>query len=549
MDAGAEAAQETRPALKEMERDRTTFFPNVKVTVDGEKRVAYVTISEEGPYPSSQQLIQILHENGIKYWIDEKLIDKELPKKVCDRPIPVAFGKDAEVDIIIGENERKAYLTLKPAHGGTELTPDDIEAVLASRGVVSGIDRDTVERVFSERQYNTRVLCAEAREPAPGLDAEVHLNFRTHFDAKPKEIDHDKVDLRELGCVATVTISRVIAWKTRATQGEPGMTVTGKPIPAKPGKDVLLKVGKGAHLSEDGTQVIADVEGQPVIKGKAISVEPFLEVPGDVDFSSGNVHFAGSLHIRGNVIGGFTVTATQNIEIDGFVESSIIEAGGDVLIKGGVQGRGAARIKAGGSVAMLFVEHARVEAGKDIVATEVLHSELSAGDRILVNLGKGQVCGGVLRAGSKVEVRSLGSELNAPTKVNVGYDPQLKKRLESLKKEKSGLEEYMAKTEGGIATLEECKREGTFTSRRSEMYDRLLAVREQLREEAERVANELIELEATVKETVMPEVKVRGTVFPNVTIRIKDARQLIRNDWTNVTFYEAEDQIRTMPFV
>ena len=136
MDAGVEAAQETRPAQKETERDRTTFFPNVKVTVDGEKRVAYVTISEEGPYPSPQQLIEILHEKGIKYWIDEKLIHKELARKVCDRPMPVAFGKDAEVDIIIGENERKAYLVLKPAYGGRELTPDDIEAVLASRGVV-----------------------------------------------------------------------------------------------------------------------------------------------------------------------------------------------------------------------------------------------------------------------------------------------------------------------------------------------------------------------------------------------------------------------------
>jgi uncharacterized protein (DUF342 family) len=526
-----------------------TFIPNVKVTVDGEKRVAYVTISEEGSYPSPQQLIEILYEKGIKYWIDEKLIHKELARQVCNQPLPVAFGKDAEGDIIIGESERKAYLVLKPAYGGRELTPDDIEAALASRGVVFGIDRDTIETVLSERQYNTRVLCAEAKEPVPGLDAEVHLNFRTHFQTKPKEIDHDKVDLRELGCVATVTVSRVIAWKSRATQGEPGMAVTGKPIPAKPGKEVLLRAGKGTHFSEDGTQVIADIEGQPVLKGNTLSVEPILTVPGDVDFSTGNIHFAGSLCIRGNVIGGFTVTATGNIEVDGFVESSIIEAGGNVVIKGGVQGRGSARIKAGGSVAMLFVEHARVEAGKDIVAAEVLHAELSAGEKILVNLGKGQVCGGVLRAGNVVEVRMLGSELSVPTKVAVGYDPHAKKRLESVKKEKSGLEEYLAKTEGGIATLEECKREGTFTSRRSEAYDRLLAARDQLREEAERIAHELTELEATVKQAATPEVKVRGTVFPNVTIRIKDARQLIRDGWKCATFYETEGEIRAMPFV
>jgi uncharacterized protein len=547
MDPVVGVEQESRQAHPHVGLDTSTFFPHVTVTIDEDERIVCVTISEEGPYPTPQQLIEILHEKKITYWIDEKFIHRELARKVCNQILPVAYGRDAEVDIIIGENERKAYMVLKPAYGGRELTVDDAEKALASRGVVFGVDATAVERVVSDRQYNTKVLCAEAAEPVPGVDAEVHLNFRTQYEARPKQIDHDKVDLRELGCVATVTASRVIAWKSPPAPGQPGMTVTGKPVPAKPGKDVLLRVGKGAHLSEDGTQVIADIDGQPILKGKTISVEPCLEVPGDVDFSNGNLHFAGSLRIRGNVTGGFTVTATQNIEIDGFVESSLIEAGGNIVVKGGVQGRGAARIKAGGSVTMLFVEHAHVEAGKDIVVTEVLHSELSAGDTILVNLGKGQVCGGVLRAGSLVEVRLLGSELNVPTKVSVGYDPQLKKRLEGLKKEKSGLEEYLVKTEGGIATLEECRREGTFTSRRSEMYDRLLAVREQLLEQAEHVANELTEMEGTVKETAVPEIKVHDTAFPNVTIHIKDALQLIRDEWKYATFYETEGEIKVMP--
>jgi uncharacterized protein (DUF342 family) len=134
-----------------------------------------------------------------------------------------------------------------------------------------------------------------------------------------------------------------------------------------------------------------------------------------------------------------------------------------------------------------------------------------------------------------------------PTMLCVGYYPHLKKRLEGLKKEKSGLEEYLVKTEGGIATLEECRREGTFTSRRSEMYDRLLAVREQLLEQAEHVANELTEMEGTVKETAVPEIKVHDTAFPNVTIHIKDALQLIRDEWKYATFYETEGEIKVMP--
>jgi uncharacterized protein (DUF342 family) len=521
----------------------------VSLSVDDQKGVAYVTISEEGPYPSPNQLTEILQENGITYWIDDKLIRKELAGHVCNVPLAVAFARDAEVDIIIGDNERKVYLLLKPPYGGKDLTLEEVERELASRGVVVGIDQSVIEGALSEGQYGVKVLCAVAIEPVKGLDAEVYLNFRARFEVEPREVDYGKVDFREIGCFATVTRGSIVARKRAATPGEPGMTVTGKSIPAKSGKDVLLGAGRSTHLSDDCTQVIAEIDGHPVLKGKTFSVEPVWEVPGDVDFSSGNIHFAGSLHIAGNVISGFAVTATENIEIDGFVEGSIVEAGGNVLIKGGVQGRGAARIKAGSSVAMLFVEHARVEAGRDIVAGEVLHADLSAREKILVNVGKGQACGGALRAGNVVAVNMLGSELGVPTKVAVGYDPQAKKRLESLKKEKSGLEEYLAKTEGGITTLEECMREGTFTSRRSELYARLLPIREQLQSEIENVDSELTELVAAVAEGVTPEVQVRGTVFPNVAISIRSASLLIKDAWRRATFYEEEGEIKVMPLV
>jgi uncharacterized protein len=540
--------KEVSPAQAWTGPGRTSdFFPNVKITVEDEKRVAYATISEEGPYPTLSELVEILHDNGLNYWIDDALIRKEVARRVCDVPLAVAFARNAEVDIIIGDNERKAYVVLRPAYGGRELTLEEIEGALASHGVVAGIDSGVVEEALAEGKYGTKVLCAQAKEPVSGLDADVYLNFKTRFETEPKQIDHDKVDFRELGCFATVSKGSVVARKRPATPGQSGITVTGRPIPAKPGRDVLLGAGRSTHLSYDGMQVIADMDGHPVVKGKTFSVEPVWEVPGDVDLSNGNIHFAGSVHITGSVTSGFAVTATENIEIDGFVEGSTIEAGGNVLIKGGVQGRGTAQIRAGGSVAMLFVEHARVEAGRDIVAGEVLHTDLSAKEKILVNVGKGQACGGALRAGSAVAVRVLGSELGVPTKVAVGYDPQAKKRLESLKKEKSGLEEYLAKTEGGIAALEECMREGALTTRRKELYTRLLAIREQLQGEIENVDSELAELEADVTEAVTSEIKVQGTVFPNTTINIKGASLIIKDEWHRATFYEQDGEVKVMP--
>ncbi len=548
MDPGVDTPEDDFPRWGSTGTDRAPpFLPNVRLVVDGERGVLYATISEEGPYPSPGELLELIEENGTDYWVDEKAIRKELARHVYDAPIAVAFARDAEVDAVVGENERKGYVVLKPAYGGRGLTLEQVEKAVASRGIVAGIDPSAIEEALAEGRYNERVLCAQGKEPVSGQDAEVYLNFKSRLEPEPKQIDHDKVDFRELGCFATVTKGNVVARKRPATPGEPGFTVTGKPVPSKPGRDIQLGAGRGTHLSYDGTQIIADIDGHPVVKGKTFSVEPVWEVPGDVDLSNGNIHFAGSVHITGNVTSGFAVTATENVEIDGFVEGSTIEAGGNILIRGGVQGRGTAHVRAGGSAAMLFVEHARVEAGKDIVAGVVLHSDLSAKDRILVNRGKGQACGGTLRAGAIVTVRVLGSELGVPTKVAVGFDPKVKRQLESLRKEKAGLEEYLTKTEGGIASLDECVQTGTLSSRRGELYVRLLAIREQLRAEIERVDGEVAEVEAGMAEVVAAEVKVEGVVFPNTTINIKGASLLIKDAWHLATFYEQDGDIKAMP--
>ncbi len=154
---------------------------------------------------------------------------------------------------------------------------------------------------------------------------------------------------------------------------------------------------------------------------------------------------------------------------------------------------------------------------------------------------------GILRAGNMIMARVLGSELSVPTKIAVGFEPQAKKRLESLKKEKASLAEYLVKTEGGIRALEECMHEGSLSARRSEMYDKLLALREQLHNQTVEVDTELAEAQAEVAEAVTPEIKVSGTAYPNTTINIKGANMLIGEMWHNVTFYEQEGEVRVMP--
>ena len=64
-----------------------------------------------------------------------------------------------------------------------------------------------------------------------------------------------------------------------------------------------------------------------------------LDIPGNVDFSTGSINFLGDINIKGDVLSGFTVRAMGNIHVDGVIEAgSAVEAGGDLVVVKGILG-------------------------------------------------------------------------------------------------------------------------------------------------------------------------------------------------------------------
>ena len=52
-------------------------------------------------------------------------------------------------------------------------------------------------------------------------------------------------------------------------------------------------------------------------KGDAIGVYDFLEIKGDIDFSTGNIDFDGFLSVKGTVEDNFTAVSSRDLEILG----------------------------------------------------------------------------------------------------------------------------------------------------------------------------------------------------------------------------------------
>ena len=109
-----------------------------------------------------------------------------------------------------------------------------------------------------------------------------------------------------------------------------------------------------------------------------------------------------------------------------------MEASGNVTIARGVNGMAKGIIRAGGNIIAKFIENAHVEARGYVETDSILHSQVTAGTEIRVGGKKGFITGGYVCATNMIEVKTLGSEMGANTVVEIGINPETKRRYLEL---------------------------------------------------------------------------------------------------------------------
>ena len=98
---------------------------------------------------------------------------------------------------------------------------------------------------------------------------------------------------------------------------------------------VTLQVVRQARQVVDENIIVADLDGQLVENNNKIIVDPTIEIKGDVDLSTGNIDFNGSVLIKGSVQAGFAVRADGDVEIRGTISGGNVEAK-NIIVFGGI---------------------------------------------------------------------------------------------------------------------------------------------------------------------------------------------------------------------
>lgn len=383
----------------------------------------------------------------------KKVIDSlSEPKniKLADkRGIPTAES----MKVAISNDKMSAVVRFYPfSTQGAALTREDIIKELNFRGVKRGIDENQIGEFLSDKHYCTDYVLANGIAPTLGTDASIEYFFNTDPNLKPKLNDDGSVDFFSLSAISVVKEGDKLATLTPEVPGNPGFNVVGDVLNPREVKKLSLKYGRDIELSEDGLTIFTKVNGHASLVEDKVFVSNVYEVS-DVDTATGNIDYAGDVCVLGNVRTGFCVRAEGNIEVRGVVESCMLEAGGNVSIARGMNGMSKGAIIAGGNVVSKFLENTTVNAGGYVHSEAILHSTINAKGEVTVTGKKGFITGGVVRTPMTVSAKTIGSTMGVTTEIEVGTDPKLKMRVNSLEQEVASIGKQLDQIKPVLATF------------------------------------------------------------------------------------------------
>ena len=511
----------------------------------------------KGKNAAAAAAMQALNIRGVKD-IDTALVNRLIKEAAAVYARVGDFDRkatnDSMVMVEIAEGEMKAHIqVLPPGPGGCDIPLETYLSFLKNNRVYYGVKEDFLREFADRPVYREKIEIAEGTRAQDGRDAYIQYNFETdQTKVRLREGNNGRVDFKELNIIQNVVEDQPLAKKIPAEKGVDGKTVTGKPLPARDGKDTVLPVGKNVHAADDGATIVSDMNGQVVMAGGKINVEPVYTVDGDVNLKTGNIIFLGTVIVNGNVEDGFSVKAAGNIEVNGTVAKAELDAEGDIIIHQGINGKSGGNIRAGRSIWARFIENAFVEAGNMVVASDgIINSQVDALNRIICQGKRAHIMGGRLRAAEEINAKVLGNPTSGTETIcEVGFDPKSKEELGKLQASKEAAVKEFEDLKLNLQTLINIKKQRKALPEDKEVYMRELMERRQV------LMADLKKIDAGIQQieeflgglTTRGRVSASGKVYPGVKIFIRDARDDVRTEYRAVTFILENGLIRVSKY-
>lgn len=485
------------------------------------------------------------------------------PDAPAHPPVPVARRQDARLLIQVDKDQMSARAQITADWGGQPLTLAQLREALAASPVKQGV---------SERLLAAAVLAAGEAAPGAllspvialgkaakhGLDTRLERLVATAAERilTPQELDHGKVDMRDLGTLLTVKAGAALMRRHPATQGVDGFTVTGQVLPARSGKESAMTAGEGTCLSpEDPDLLLATRPGLPCQERAGMRVDEVLSVK-QVDIRHGHVEFEGSLLVTGDVMPGMRVKTSGDVVIGGFVEGGYIESDGTITVRNGIIGRKQGEdeylchLNAGGEIHAGYAQYARLEADGDIqILSQLSHCYCRSGQDLKVGdsaMRKGHLIGGVNIANRLIMAPVLGASAANRTRLQIlgGYFSQKEQEL-ALRQRKQACREQIDKLQDLILRLLQLPGD----KRNPETLQKIKALRTRQLDESRSLDEQLVEAQQALQ-ALMANMDIIATqrLFPGVEVEMAHHHNRVDIEHGPIHFAIREDQLQLTPY-
>lgn len=370
---------------------------------------------------------------------------------------PLGFAKnivdeDTGIQIRISDNCMEAYMTITEFKDYSVM---ELKRILLRHEVVSGILEEQLESIVQNQTTKTEILIAKGIPVTQGENGRYEYFFNKLLPESPKERPDGSINYTNVIVAEKVKKGDVLAIYHPSTAGTSGETVTGVVLEGKHGNELPLLSGKGLKrdpkkyiftATQDGLVFLDEVQ-------YTLNIWNVFVVEGEINRYNGNITYDGTIHIMGSISDMAEITANGDVIVEGFVEGARITAGGNVILKKGINAGGEGYIHAGNKVMGNFFEYANIVSRGNIEGNYFLGCNITTDGTLLARGSKARIMGGNICAGKSVESVNIGNLGGAKTNIDVGNIAWINERMSKIQKTYNKVSEELQNLMEGKAKL------------------------------------------------------------------------------------------------
>ena len=442
--------------------------------------------------------------------------DGDVPgQKISDNATIVPdFKDDGYMTVTFSKNDLEAWADFFPPQDrGSPISDAYIQKLLQKLSITFGIQWDNINEACTtsaiERKPLRNILIAKGIPPVNEVLEYYSLNphiGKMDIPEDPKA----RIDYRSISPYIIVKQNQVLAQKHPKIEGREGKNIHGEEMPYRTIRNEGVTGGEKTRTDEK--YIYSTINGQLITTKNVLDIKDSLVIKGPVGYATGNIIFPGDVTIDGPVSDGFKIFTGGSVLIKQTFDVTEASTKGDLVVQGGIIGRGRAIVKVGGGMKTKFIQNCRVACRKAIVVdTDIINSMVYTMESLEIG-EKGTILGGEIYAIQGIKAGNIGRRVGKHTQIHCGVDFTIQQEKEKCNNQLQSIAEKLAKVRELLADPASADDKATLS--KTQDYLR------RLEQEQEKTTARLTSLLSQMITYDQASVEVSGEIAPGTLIEI-----------------------------